>query len=93
MINLENEDYDDDVGQRVAGALSQQDVASPKGKLLTQYYGIGHASLDNYIAEISGQAPNPETQGDCVKYVEFVVDRNRAVRPGARARAACTRRR
>ena len=44
----------------------------PKGKLLTQYYGIGHASLDNYIAEISGQSPNPETQADCMKYTEFV---------------------
>ena len=44
-----------------------------KGKLLTQYYGIGHVSLDNYIAEISGQSPNPSTQSDCVNYVEFAA--------------------
>ena len=29
------------------------------GALLTNYYGIGHHSNDNYIAMISGQAPNP----------------------------------
>ncbi len=27
------------------------------GALLTQYYGTGHVSLDNYISMISGQAP------------------------------------
>jgi hypothetical protein len=39
--------------------------------LLTGYYGIGHASLDNYIAMISGQAPNYETQSDCQIYSDF----------------------
>ena len=33
-----------------------------KGQLLTNYYAIGHFSLDNYIAMISGQSPNPDTQ-------------------------------
>src|SRR2546423_1012059 len=37
----------------------------PEGTLIANYYGIGHESLDNYIAEVSGQAPNPETQDDC----------------------------
>ena len=32
---------------------------------MQNYYGVGHESLDNYIAEVSGQAPNPETQDDC----------------------------
>ena len=36
-----------------------------RGALLPNYYGIGHASLDNYIALISGQAPNEKTQLDC----------------------------
>jgi hypothetical protein len=44
------------------------------GALLTQYYGIGHHSLDNYVAMISGQAPNPLTQGDCQQYVDFPAD-------------------
>lgn len=42
-----------------------------KGALLTQYYAIGHASLDNYLAMISGQAPNHETQLDCPTFSEF----------------------
>ena len=46
---------------------------TPQGALLRQYYGIGHFSLDNYLAMISGQAPNPETQGDCGVLSEFVA--------------------
>ncbi len=42
-----------------------------QGARLTQYYAIGHASLDNYIALISGQAPNHETQLDCGIFSEF----------------------
>ena len=41
------------------------------GALLPNYYGIGHASLDNYIALISGQAPNPKTQLDCPLFADF----------------------
>ena len=42
-----------------------------QGALLTQYHAIGHASLDNYVAMISGQAPNHETQLDCPTYSDF----------------------
>src|SRR5690242_366974 len=35
------------------------------GKLVVQYFGTGHSSLDNYIAMTSGQGPNASTQGDC----------------------------
>ncbi len=41
------------------------------GALLSQYYGIGHFSNDNYLAMISGQAPNPLTQSDCQQFVDF----------------------
>ena len=41
------------------------------GAYLSGYYGIGHASLDNYIAMVSGQAPNALTSGDCQDYVNF----------------------
>jgi hypothetical protein len=44
---------------------------------LTQYYGIGHNSMDNYIAMISGQSPNPITQQDCPFFASFVRDRDR----------------
>ena len=30
-----------------------------RGAFVPNYYGVGHASLDNYIAMISGQAPTP----------------------------------
>jgi hypothetical protein len=41
------------------------------GALLKNYYSIGHHSLDNYIAEISGQAPDSDTQNDCPTLVPF----------------------
>jgi len=44
-----------------------------KGALLTNYYGIGHDSLDNYIAMVSGQAPNPQTSGDCPTFSDFAA--------------------
>jgi len=42
-----------------------------QGALLTQYFAIGHASLDNYVALVSGQAPNHATQLDCPTFSDF----------------------
>lgn len=44
-----------------------------QGALLQNYYAIGHFSLDNYAAFISGQPPNADNQADCIgsKYVNF----------------------
>jgi hypothetical protein len=36
-----------------------------KGVFLPSYYGTGHASLDNYVAMVSGQPPQPATMADC----------------------------
>jgi hypothetical protein len=72
VINLENENYETTWGPS-SPAHYLNSTLVPMGKLLTQYYGIGHLSLDNYIAEISGQSPNPETQADCSKYLDFVA--------------------
>jgi len=72
IINLENESYDNTFGPS-SKAVYLNNSLVPKGKLLSQYYGIGHASLDNYIAQISGQAPNPTTQADCQKFVDFTM--------------------
>ncbi len=44
-----------------------------QGAFLPNYYGIGHASLDNYVALISGQAPNESTQLDCPLFSEFAM--------------------
>jgi hypothetical protein len=69
VIVLENEDfaatYETNPNPYLPKTLRQQ------GTLLTQYYGIGHVSNDNYIAMLSGQAPNPQTQSDCQDYVDF----------------------
>lgn len=42
--------------------------------MLTQYFGAGHASLDNYIAMISGQAATNETRNDCQTYADFQLN-------------------
>ncbi len=42
------------------------------GQMLPNYYGIGHASLGNYIALISGQGPNPITQSDCQFFMDVL---------------------
>jgi hypothetical protein len=53
----------------------------PAQALLTQYYAIGHASLGNYVALVSGQAPNEATQMDCP-----TSRISRPAPPGSRAR-------
>jgi hypothetical protein len=70
VINLENENYVTTWGPD-SPAKYLNTTLRPKGQLLTHYYAVGHASLDNYIAQISGQSPNADTQGDCVTYREF----------------------
>lgn len=51
-----------------------------QGTLLTNYYGTGHYSLDNYIALASGQAPQADTQADCPTYKDMAgtLDTNRS---------------
>ena len=64
VINLENEAYTATFGHgSVATYLNKTLV--PAGVLITHYYGTAHMSLPNYIAEVSGQAPAPDTQADC----------------------------
>ena len=69
IIVLENEGYRTTFGPKSPAVYLK--ALTRKGALLPNYYGIGHDSLDNYIAMISGQAPNPVTQDDCETFVEF----------------------
>jgi phosphatidylinositol-3-phosphatase len=70
-IVLENKSYSETFGPNSpAPYLSKQLTA--QGEVLTNYYGIGHNSLDNYIALVSGQAPNVITQSDCQIYQDFI---------------------
>src|SRR5436190_4650567 len=71
IVVLENKSYDSTFGA-TPGSPYLANTLTASGELLTQYYGIGHSSLDNYIAMISGQPPNPDTQSDCTTYSDFV---------------------
>ena len=41
------------------------------GALLENYYAIGHSSADNYIAQVSGQAPDIATQSTARFWIPF----------------------
>ncbi|MEY2568923.1 MAG: hypothetical protein QOE35_3452 [Actinomycetota bacterium] len=71
VIVLENKNYDSSFGPSSAAPYLSKDLVA-KGQLLTQYFGIGHLSLDNYIAMVSGQAPNVITQSDCQVFQDFL---------------------
>src|ERR1700742_2969736 len=60
VINLENESFGYTFGRPGAAPYLSQTLAG-EGALLSDYYGIGHDSLDDYIAQVSGQAPDYET--------------------------------
>ncbi len=70
IIVLENEGYPTTFGDPTNDPYLASTLPA-EGALLSNYYAIGHHSLDNYVALISGQAPNPLTQGDCLDYVDF----------------------
>ena len=68
VIVLENHAYTDSFSP-LEGTQSSylQDLPS-QGALLTNYYGTGHSSLDNYVSMVSGQAPQEDDQDDCPNY-------------------------
>jgi len=70
VIALENEGYAATFGTPASDPYLATTLPA-QGALLTQYHGIGHASNDNYIALVSGQAPNPFNQTDCQVFVGF----------------------
>jgi hypothetical protein len=71
-IVLENEGYDATFGPNSKAPYLSKTLTA-QGALLTQYFGTGHASQDNYIAMISGQAGDNETRSDCQVYADFVM--------------------
>jgi phosphatidylinositol-3-phosphatase len=76
LIVLENEPYEASFGTRSPAPYLAR-VLPQQGTLLPNYYAIGHASLPNYVALVSGQAPNESMQLDCPVFSEF-----RASAPG-----------
>ncbi len=70
VLLLENQSYAVTFGQQSAAPYLARTLPA-QGALLAQYYAIGHASLGNYVALISGQAPNEATQLDCPTFADF----------------------
>jgi hypothetical protein len=70
LIVLENQGYDATFGNPAVDPYLASTLPA-QGALLSNYYATGHLSNDNYIALISGQAPNPLNQADCQTFVDF----------------------
>jgi phosphatidylinositol-3-phosphatase len=81
VIDLENEGFDATYGANSA-AHYLNNVLVPQGELLTQYYATGHASTDNYLAQISGQAPNHVSGNDCITNTTTLASTYTDVTPG-----------
>ena len=65
VIELENEGYAATFGPG-SPATYLNGTLRAKGALLQNYFATGHVSLDNYIAQVSGQAATSETSSDCL---------------------------
>jgi phosphatidylinositol-3-phosphatase len=70
VINFENKGFDETFGAGSPAPYLSKKLRA-KGQLLSQYFGVAHNSLPNYIAQISGQGPNAQTQADCPVYSNF----------------------
>ena len=70
IIELENEGLSQSFGDKAADPYLAV-VLRSEGALLKNYFAVGHDSLDNYVAQISGQAPDHATQNDCGVWTRF----------------------
>ena len=64
VLILENENFDDSWGPNSPAQFLNSLRA--RGVFADQYFATGHASLDNYVAMVSGQPANPLTSSDCL---------------------------
>ncbi|MEA2305946.1 MAG: phosphatidylinositol-3-phosphatase [Solirubrobacteraceae bacterium] len=67
VIVLENEDAATTFGPASPAPYLARTLVG-RGAFIPGFYGIGHLSLGNYLAMISGQAVNPSTAADCPVY-------------------------
>lgn len=84
VINLENKGYDETWGPASAAPYLSQTLRS-QGVLLNQYFGTAHNSQPNYVAQISGQGPNPRC-----RQTAKATHRSSAAAPPAQARQSGT---
>jgi hypothetical protein len=88
VVEFENEGYQTTFGPGSVATYLNGTLRA-KGELLQNYDAIGHDSLDNYIAQVSGQAPTEDTQADCAdngfafaNVAPGTPDADQAVNPG-----------
>jgi hypothetical protein len=65
VIDLENEDF----GKTFAPdspATYLNSTLLGQGELIPNYFATSHVSLGNYLSQVSGQAPTPSTNNDCI---------------------------
>jgi hypothetical protein len=72
IVVLENENGDATFGPDTQIPYLAQTLRG-EGAYVPNYYATGHLSLDNYIAMVSGQGPNVQTQSDCQLYTDFIA--------------------
>ena len=65
VIDLENESFASTFGPS-SPAVYLNKTLLPQGELVTNYFATGHVSLDNYIAQVSGQGSTVSTNDDCL---------------------------
>jgi hypothetical protein len=70
VILLENENADTTFGANSKAPYLARTLPA-QGQFMPNFYAVTHLSLGNYIALVSGQGSNIETQADCNVYSEF----------------------
>jgi hypothetical protein len=70
VIELENESFQTTFGPN-SPATFLNGTLLQLGELVPNWYATGHVSLDNYIAQISGQGSTPSTNSDCIDAATF----------------------
>jgi phosphatidylinositol-3-phosphatase len=65
VIDLENESFNATFGS-ASPAKYLNGTLLKQGQLLVNYFATSHVSLGNYVAQVSGQAPTPAINNDCL---------------------------
>ncbi len=64
VIDLENEDYADTYGPN-SPAVYLNSTLLKQGQLVSKYFATSHASLGNYLSQVSGQQGTAAQNDDC----------------------------
>jgi hypothetical protein len=81
LIIEENKSYDETFTGLNQNSYLWQTLPQ-QGALLTNYYGTGHFSMDNYISLVSGQSPSYATQDDCSTSANMTNDNSGIITNG-----------